>query len=176
MGGAAAAGLVGPARADMAGKGTPAILAAERAEVAYVLHEYVHDPRAESYGLEAAEALGIDPERVLKTLLASVDGRLVVAIVPVVAQLDLKAVAAAAGARKAELAKPADAERATGYVVGGISPLGQKKRLPTFVDVGVEAFATVHVSAGRRGLEIELAPADLVALTAATVAAIARRD
>ena len=171
MGAEAAAGLV------VAGKGTPATLAAERAGIRFTVHEYAHDPRAESYGLEAAEALGVDPERVLKTLLASVDGaRLVVAIVPVVAQLDLKAVAAAAGGRKAELAKPADAERATGYVVGGISPLGQKKRLPTFLDMSAEGYPTIHVSAGRRGLEIELAPADLVALTAATVAAIARRD
>ena len=160
----------------MAGNGTQAIVAAERAGIRFAVHEYVHDPRAESYGLEAADALGVDPERVLKTLLVAVDGRLIVAIVPVVAQLDLKAVAAAAGGRKAELAKPADAERATGYVVGGISPLGQKQRLPTFVDASAEAFATVHVSAGRRGLEIELAPTDLVALTAATVAAIARRD
>ena len=160
----------------MAGKGTQAVVAAERAGIRFVVHEYAHDPRAESYGLEAADALGVARERVLKTLLAAVDGRLVVAIVPVVAQLDLKALAAAAGGRRAELAKAADAERATGYVVGGISPLGQRKRLPTFVDASAEAFATVHVSAGRRGLEIELAPADLVALTAATVAAIARRD
>ena len=161
----------------MAGKGTPAILAADRAQVAYTVHEYAHDPRAESYGLEAAEALGVDPERVFKTLLAAVDGgRLVVAVVPVTALLDLKAVAAAAGGRKADMAKPADAERATGYVVGGISPLGQKKRLPTFVDASAEGHTTIHVSAGRRGLEIELAPADLVALTGGTVAAIARRD
>ncbi len=161
----------------MAGKGTPAILAADRAQVAYTVHEYAHDPRAESYGLEAAEALGVEPERVFKTLLATVDGaRLVVAVVPVTALLDLKAVAAAAGGRKADMAKPADAERATGYVVGGISPLGQKKRLPTFVDASAEAHVTIHVSAGRRGLEIELAPADLVALTGGTVAAIARRD
>ena len=161
----------------MAGKGTPAILAADRAQVAYTVHEYAHDPRAESYGLEAAEALGVDPERVFKTLLAAVDGaRLVVAVVPVTALLDLKAVAAAAGGRKADMAKPADAERVTGYVVGGISPLGQKKRLPTFVDASAEGHTTIHVSAGRRGLEIELAPADLIALTGGTVAAIARRD
>ena len=161
----------------MAGKGTPAILAADRAQVAYTVHEYAHDPRAESYGLEAAEALGVDPERVFKTLLAAVDGgRLVVAVVPVTALLDLKAVAAAAGGRKADMAKPADAERATGYVVGGISPLGQKKRLPTFVDASAEGHTPIQVSAGRRGLEIELAPADLIALTGGTVAAIARRD
>lgn len=161
----------------MAGKGTPAIAAAERAKVAFTLHEYAHDPRAASYGLEAAEALGVAPERVFKTLLASVDGaRLVVAVVPVVAQLDLKSLAAAAGGRKAELAKPADAERATGYVVGGISPLGQKKRLATFVDASAAAHPTIHVSAGRRGLEIELAPADLVALTGGSLAAVARWD
>ena len=161
----------------MAGKGTPAIAAAERAKVAFTLHEYAHDPRAASYGLEAAEALGVAPERVFKTLLASVDGaRLVVAVVPVVAQLDLKALAAAAGGRKAELAKPVDAERVTGYVVGGISPLGQKKRLATFVDASAAAHPTIHVSAGRRGLEIELAPADLVALTGGSLAAVARWD
>ena len=161
----------------MAGKGTTAIAAAEGAQVAFTLHEYAHDPRAASYGLEAAEALGVAPERVFKTLLASVDGaRLVVAVVPVVAQLDLKSLAAAAGGRKAELAKPADAERATGYVVGGISPLGQKKRLATFVDASAAAHPTIHVSAGRRGLEIELAPADLVALTGGSLAAVARWD
>ena len=161
----------------MAGKGTPAIAAAEGAQVAFTLHEYAHDPRAASYGLEAAEALGVAPERVFKTLLASVDGaRLVVAVVPVVAQLDLKALAAAAGGRKAELAKPVDAERVTGYVVGGISPLGQKKRLATFVDASAAAHSTIHVSAGRRGLEIELAPADLVALTGGSLAAVARWD
>lgn len=170
MGGAEAAGVI-------AGKGTPAIVAAERAKVAYTVHEYAHDPRAESYGLEAAEALGVEPERVFKTLLALLDGaRLVVAVVPVTAQLDLKALASAAGGRKAEMAKPADAERATGYVVGGISPLGQKKRLATFVDASAAAHPTIHVSAGRRGLEIELAAADLVALTDASVAVIARRD
>ena len=159
----------------MAGKGTPAIVAAERAKVAYTVHEYAHDPRAESYGLEAAEALGVEPARVFKTLLANVDGqKLVVAVVPVTAQLDLKALAAAAGGRKAEMAKPADAERATGYVVGGISPLGQRKRLPTFVDASAAGFPTVNVSAGRRGLEIELAPGDLVALTGAVVAPLAR--
>jgi Cys-tRNA(Pro)/Cys-tRNA(Cys) deacylase len=179
VGGAEAAGqLDRRGRAtDMAGKGTPAIVAAERAKVAYTVHEYAHDRRAESYGLEAAEALGVAPERVFKTLLAMLDGaRLVVAVVPVVAQLDLKALAAAAGGRKAEMAKPADAERATGYVVGGISPLGQKKRLATFVDSSAASFPTIHVSAGRRGLEIELAAGDLVALTGAVVAAIARRD
>jgi len=170
VGGAEAARVI-------AGKGTPAIVAAERAQVAYTVHEYAHDPRAESYGLEAADALGVAPERVFKTLLASVDGaRLVVAMVPVVAQLDLKALAAAAGGRKAELARPADAERATGYVLGGISPLGQKRRLPTFLDTSAAGYPTIHVSAGRRGLEIELAPADLVALTGAAIAAVARRD
>jgi Cys-tRNA(Pro)/Cys-tRNA(Cys) deacylase len=155
---------------------TRAIAACERARVVHTVHEYAHDPRAESYGLEAATALGIEPARVLKTLLSLADDRLVVGIVPVDHLLDLKALARAAGAKKAVMAPPAQAERATGYVVGGISPLGQTKRLPTFVDATALAHDTVFVSAGRRGLEVELAPADLVALTAATVAPLARPD
>lgn len=164
----------------MSGKGTPATKAAAAAKVPHTLHEYAHDPAAPSYGLEAAEALGIEPARVHKTLIASVErnGRteLCVAVVPVDAQLDLKALAGAVGGKRAEMAKPADAERATGYVVGGISPLGQKKRLLAALDDGATAFGTVFVSAGRRGLEIELAPTDLVRLTGAVVARIARRD
>lgn len=154
--------------------GTPATLALARAGVAFEAREYTHDPRATSYGLEAAEALGADPARVLKTLLADVDGRLVVGIVPVTGQLDLKALARAVGGRKAQLADPAAAERATGYVVGGISPLGQKRAHPTVLDVSALAHPTVLVSGGRRGLDVELAPADLVTLTSATTAAIAR--
>lgn len=153
---------------------TPAVDAAKAAGVSYQLLSYEHDPRASVYGVEAADVLGLDPSSVFKTLVAKVDGRLIVGVVPVAAYLDLKALAAAAGGRKAEMAPPAEAERATGYVVGGISPLGQKRRLPAVIDESALLLDTVHVSAGRRGLEIALAPADLVRLTGATVAAIAR--
>ncbi|TAJ16958.1 MAG: Cys-tRNA(Pro) deacylase [Dehalococcoidia bacterium] len=153
---------------------TPAVDAVKASGVSYVLLSYEHDPRAPAYGVEAAEALGLDPDSVFKTLVAKVDGGLVVGIVPVTGQLDLKALAGAAGGRKAEMAPPAEAERATGYVVGGISPLGQKRRLPAVIDESALLLDTIHVSAGRRGLEIALAPDDLVRLTGATVAAIAR--
>ena len=156
---------------------TPAIQTAKKAKIEYTIHEYAHDPHVNSYGLEAAEALGIDDMRVFKTLLVSLQGgteRLAVGIVPVAYQLDLKAIAAAAGAKKASMADPQQAERVTGYIVGGISPLGQKKRLPTFIDESIEEFSTVFVSAGRRGLEIELAPGDLQALCHATLAKIKR--
>lgn len=153
---------------------TPAVEAAKAAGIAYELLTYDHDPRAAAFGLEAAEALGLPPESVFKTLVAKVDGRLVVGIVPVATHLDLKALASAAGGRKAEMALPAEAERATGYVIGGISPLGQKRRLTAVVDASVLAHECVHVSAGRRGLEIALAPADLVRLAGAEVAPIAR--
>ena len=156
------------------GKGTPATLAAARAKIEYTLHAYEPDPDAESYGEAAADALGIPYGQIFKTLVAEVDGRLTVGIVPVSSSLDLKALAAAAGGKKARMADPRDAERATGYVVGGISPLGQKRRLPAVIDASVSALATVCVSAGRRGLQIELAPADLVRLTGAAVAAIGR--
>ena len=154
--------------------GTPATVALTKAGVEHTVHTYEHDPSAASYGLEAAEAMGLDPARVFKTLLASVDGKLVVGIVPVSGQLDLKAVAAAVGGKKAVMADPADAERATGYVVGGISPLGQKRAHPTVVDASALDHPTVFVSGGRRGMEIELSPADLVAQTRATVASIRR--
>ncbi|HEU0056457.1 MAG TPA: aminoacyl-tRNA deacylase [Gaiella sp.] len=154
----------------MAGKGTPAIAAATRAGVAFTLHEFRHDPRAESYGLEAVEKLGLEAARVFKTLVADVDGALTVAVVPVEAQLDLRALG-----KRARMAGAAAAERATGYVAGGISPLGQRSALPTVVDVSALDHETIHVSAGRRGLELELAPTDLVELTAARVAPIARR-
>ena len=157
--------------------GTPATVALERAGIAVVLHEYPHDPRAhargQSYGLEAAHALGLDPARVFKTLVASVDGRLCVAIVPVTGELSLKALARAVGGSRAAMAERADAERATGYVAGGISPIGQKRRLPTVLDETATAHATVFVSAGRRGLDLEIAPRDLVAVTGATTAALA---
>lgn len=154
----------------MAGKGTPAIAAAARAGVAFTVHEYRHDPRAESYGLEAVEKLGLDAARVFKTLVADVDGALTVAVVPVEAQLDLRALG-----KRARMADASAAERATGYVAGGISPLGQRRALPTVVDASALDHDTIHVSAGRRGLELELAPADLVELTGARVARIARR-
>ena len=154
---------------------TPAVMAAQRARVRFALREYEHDPKAPSYGLEAAQALGLDPGCVFKTLVAEGDGRqLAVALVPVACTLDLKALAAAIGAKRVAMADPAAAERATGYVVGGISPLGQKKRLPMVIDDSVLALDTVYVSAGRRGLEIALAPADLIRLCDAATAPIAR--
>lgn len=152
---------------------TPAFSVLERAGVDHTARSYEHDPRTESYGLEAAEALGVEPGRVLKTLLVDLGGELAVGVVPVTGRLDLKAVARALGAKKAHMADPAVAERTTGYVVGGISPLGQRKRLRTVVDASANDWETVLVSAGRRGLEVELAPADLVRLTDATLAPIA---
>ena len=162
----------------MSGRVTPATIAATKAGIGFVVHEYDRDPSGPmSYGLEAAEALGVEQSRVHKTLIADVAGiGFVVAVVPVNAMLDLKALAAAAGGKKADLADPALAERITGYVVGGISPLGQRRRLPTVVDADALAHATVFVSAGRRGLEIELPPADLVGLTGAATAIIAKRS
>jgi Cys-tRNA(Pro)/Cys-tRNA(Cys) deacylase len=156
-----------------AGK-TRAIRLLARGGVAHRVHSYDHDPRCGSYGIEAATALGVPPERVFKTLVAEVDGTLAVGVVPVSCTLDLKALAAAAGGRKARLADPAVAERVTGYVTGGISPLGQRRRLRTIVDASAMSFGTIFCSAGQRGLEIQLAPADLVAAAAATVAPIAR--
>ena len=153
---------------------TPAVKALERAKISFALHEYEHDPRAQSYGMEAAEVLKIDPVSVYKTLLAQLDGKeLVVAIVPVANTLNLKSLAKAARAKRAEMANPNDAQRSTGYVLGGISPFGQKKRLRTFIDDRVLTLSHVHVSGGRRGLEIEIKPADLIATTRATAAKIA---
>lgn len=153
---------------------TPAIAAAQRAGIAFSLHEYAHDPAAASYGLEAAAKLGVEPERVFKTLVAAVDGKLTVAVVPVSRSLDLKALADAVGGKRAAMADPAEAERATGYVTGGISPLAQRRRLPTVIDASARAWDAVYVSAGRRGLQISLAPADLARLCAARIAPIAR--
>lgn len=158
----------------MAGSGTPATALLTQANVSFRLHGYEHGSRA-AYGPEAAAAIGIEPARVFKTLVADVDGVLVVGIVPVAARLDLKALAAAVRGKRARLAEVAAAERATGYVAGGISPLGQRTRLRTVLDTSAESFATVCVSGGRRGLEVELAPAELARLTAATVAPIATR-
>ena len=153
--------------------GTPATALLTRAKVAFTLHPYEHDPRAEAFGEEAAAALGVPPERIFKTLIASVDGKLVCGVVPVAGRLDLKALAAAVGGKRAELAEAAAAARATGYVIGGISPLGQKSRLPVVVDESAAGFETVFVSAGKRGLQVELAPADLVTHAAAALAPIA---
>jgi len=156
---------------------TPAIKAAEAAGVTVKVHEYQHDPANTRYGLEAAEALGLEPARVFKTLLVKQNGderRLAVAVVAVTGQLDLKAMATACGAKKVEMADPVRAERVTGYVVGGISPLGQKRRLPTVLDASVNDFETVFVSGGRRGLDIEITPADLVRLCQASVAVIGK--
>lgn len=159
--------------------GTPATVALTRAGIAFTVHEYDHDPRATSYGLEAAAALSstleLDPAMVFKTLVAAVDGALAVAVVPVDRQLDLKALARALGGSRAAMADVAAAERATGYVAGGISPVGQKRSHRTVVDESALAHPTVYVSGGRRGLDLGIAPDDLVAVTSATVAAISRR-
>ncbi|MEU1490997.1 Cys-tRNA(Pro) deacylase [Streptomyces sp. NPDC005776] len=154
--------------------GTPATVALTAAGVEFTVHAYEHDPASASYGEEAAEALGVSPDRVFKTLVADVDGRLTVAVVPVAGSLDLKALASAIGGKRATMADPAAAERTTGYVRGGISPLGQRKRLPTVLDTSARSHATICVSAGRRGLEVELSPTDLAALTNAAFAPIGR--
>ncbi len=150
---------------------TPAINAAKKAKIAFEVLEYDHDPAAESYGEEAAQVLGLNPDQVFKTLLVSLSGHksnLAVAVLPVSHKLSLKAIAKAVGAKKAEMADPKLAEKTTGYVVGGISPLGQKKALPTVIDASAEGLTRLHVSAGRRGLEIALTPADLATLTRAS--------
>jgi Cys-tRNA(Pro)/Cys-tRNA(Cys) deacylase len=153
----------------MAGRETPATRAAKAAGITYAVHEYAHDPRAESFAGEAAEALGLDPARVFKTLVVTVGDELVVCVVPATDQLDLKA-----AGKRAAMADTGRAEKVTGYVAGGISPLGQRKRLPTLVDASALEHDTVYVSAGRRGLEIELPPQDLVKLTGADVRELRR--
>jgi Cys-tRNA(Pro)/Cys-tRNA(Cys) deacylase len=154
--------------------GTPATTALTRAGVEFGVHPYDHDPGAASYGLEAAEALGVPAAQVFKTLLVDSGSALAVGVVPVDRQLDLKAVAAALGWKKAAMAEPAAAERSTGYVVGGISPIGQKRALPTVLDASAQSFDRIYVSGGRRGLDLSLAAHDLVRATKATVADIAR--
>lgn len=155
--------------------GTPATVALTRAGIAFTVHEYHHDPAAPSFGLEAAAALGVEPDRVFKTLLAEVDGvGLVVGIVPVSGSLDLKSLAAAVGGKRATMAAPALAERRTGYVVGGISPIGQRTPLPTVIDETAQLWDTVFVSGGRRGLDLELAPEHLAAITQASFEDISR--
>lgn len=156
--------------------GTPATVALQRAGIRFEVRSYEHDPAAASYGLEAAEALGVEAERVFKTLLVDTDRGLGVTIVPVDTLVDLKAAAAALGAKKAVMADPKVAERTTGYVVGGISPLGQKKALPTVLDESARDHATILVSGGKRGFDLELSPADLLTLVRGSYGAVARRD
>jgi Cys-tRNA(Pro)/Cys-tRNA(Cys) deacylase len=156
----------------MAGAPTPAIAALQKAGIAHTLHPYTHTDGNQHFGDEAVAALGLDPAQVFKTLLASVDGALVVAVVPVAEQLDLKSLATAVGGKKATMAAVADAERSSGYVAGGISPLGQRKQLRTVVDDSAREYDHIYVSAGKRGLQVSLAPTDLVRATRATVAAI----
>lgn len=161
--------------ADVAAKknensSTPAMKALKDAGIAFAVHEYHHDPDQTAFGQEAAKALGLDPDRVFKTLVADVDGHLVVAVVPVSGQLSLKALAAAVGAKKAAMADPGRAQKATGYVVGGISPVGQRKALSTVVDASALEHPTIYVSGGRRGLDIELNPHDLLDVTKARTA------
>ncbi|AXJ10829.1 Cys-tRNA(Pro) deacylase [Arthrobacter sp. PM3] len=158
-----------------ASQGTPATAALAAAGVPFTAHPYAHDPAVASYGLEAAQMLGVDPDRVFKTLMVDVDGRLAVGVVPVSGNLDLKAMAAALGGKKAAMADPAAAQRRTGYVLGGISPLGQRQSSPTVVDESALALETILVSGGRRGLDIELAPAELIRLTAARTVRIGTR-
>ena len=163
------------ARKKQPGGGTPATVALDRAGVAYEVRTYEHDPRAVSYGLEAAQALGVEPARVFKTLLVDTDHGLGVTIVPVDTTVDLKAAAAALGAKRATMADPAVAERTTGYVVGGISPLGQRRLLPTVLDASALEHPTILVSGGKRGLDLELAPGSLLQLVDGRCVAIARR-
>ncbi len=145
---------------------TPAVNMAKKAKISHTLHEYHHNPAAESYGQEAADCLGLSADQVFKTLVVMLDAKeLVVGVIPVSSMLNMKQIAKAAGAKKAAMANKADVERSTGYVLGGVSPLGQKKRLRTFIDSSAKAFASIYISAGRRGLEIELSPVDLALLT-----------
>jgi len=156
------------------GPGTPATVALMAAKISFTAHRYAHDPAATQFGLEAAAALNLDPDRVFKTLLAEADGQLIVGIVPVTGMLNLKHLAAAVGAKRAVMADPAVAERKTGYVVGGISPIGQKSRLLTVLDDTASLWPTIYVSGGRRGFDIELAPSDVLRITGGQLAAIAR--
>ena len=153
---------------------TPATVALREADIPFIEHAYVHDPAVTDFGREAADALGVEPDRVFKTLLAEIDGRLVVGIVPVTGKLDLKALATAVGGKKATMADAAVAERRTGYVVGGISPIGQKTAHPTVLDETAQLWDTVFVSGGRRGFDLELSAADLIRATSATVTDITR--
>lgn len=154
--------------------GTPATVVLAKAKADFTLHPYDHDPGAQAYGEEAADALGLPYERIFKTLVAEVESGLAVAVVPVSGKLDLKALAAALKSKRAAMADAAKVERVTGYVVGGISPLGQRKQLPTVVDASALEFETIYFSAGKRGLQIETAPANLISLTRAVTADIGK--
>lgn len=153
---------------------TPVTALLRELHIAFTTHHYEHDPRARSFGIEAASALDLNPDQVFKTLITTIDGTCTVAVVPVNGSVDMKALASCHGGHRAELANQALAERITGYVVGGISPIAHKRPLPTVIDQTVELFATVYVSGGKRGLEIGIAPQDLIRVTCATIAAIAR--
>ena len=155
---------------------TPGINVAKKNKISHRVHEYPHDESSESYGLEAAEKMGVPVEKVFKTLVVSLDnGELVVGVIPVSSMLSMKLIAKAAGAKKAVMAEKSDVERSTGYVLGGVSPLGQKKRLKTIIDSSARNYATVYVSAGRRGLEIELSPDDLAKITSGEIAEICQQ-
>lgn len=152
---------------------TPGIHAASKAGIFHRVHEYEHDPGSAGYGTEAADKLGVEPARIFKTLVVTLDGKtLAVGVVPVTGMLSMKLIAKAAGGKKASMADPQEVQRRTGYVLGGVSPLGQKNRLKTFIDASAESFDTVYISAGRRGLEIELSPADLANLTGGQLVAL----
>lgn len=153
---------------------TPAINIAKKHKIKYTVHEYEHDPSAEAYGKEAAEKLGVDPERVFKTLVAASGKDLFVAVVPVMKRLDLKLLAKAVKAKKVAMADVRLVEKTTGYVVGGVSPLGQKRLLPTVIDASAENFETIFVSGGKRGLDIELSPQDLALVVKASFTAVSR--
>lgn len=156
---------------------TPAIKSLEKAKLKFNIHQYHHDPAAESYGLEAAEKMGVEPARVFKTLVVQLDSKdFAVAVLPVCDMLSMKLIAKVAGAKKAAMANKVDVERITGYVLGGVSPLGQKKRLRTFIDSSAEAHPSIYVSAGKRGLEIELGAADLLLAASAKLAPLAQID
>jgi len=167
-------GATKPTKPTTSGPGTPATVALVAAGIPFTAHTYAHDPATTNFGLEAATTLELDPDRVFKTLLAEADGRLVVGIVPVTGMLDLKTLATAVGAKRAVMADAAVAERKTGYVVGGISPIGQKSPLPTVLDETAALWDTIYVSGGRRGFDIELTPADLLRMTGGQLADIAR--
>ena len=154
---------------------TPGINTAKKAKIFYKVHEYHHDPKSDSYGTEAAEKMDVAEERIFKTLVVRIGPKdLIVGVVPVASSLDMKRIAKVAGAKKAGMAEPAYVEKSTGYVLGGVSPLGQKKKLATIIDSSAQNYATIFVSAGRRGVELELKPDDLKDVTRGVFADICR--